>query len=383
MRQLVCVVMCVLGAALAGCAAKGAEPVDDDVATTLERPSFEAFRADVVQDEEGVFIYDGDLTAQDEAGLRRLYEELFPAEGALIVQNVGGSDRIWSATQKHQLTYCVSRTFGTRHAAVVAAMAEATDDWMMAADVSFQYLSEEDDNCTASNPRVLFDIRPTSTTSYLARAFFPGYSRSQRNILVSTTAFSSRTPLVGVIRHELGHVLGFLHEHIRRPSTPCPEGGSYRGVTAYDPGSVMHYPQCGGTNFRLDLSPLDVTGAAAVYGDPVSATPEPPPPPPPAGTARTGSASSSVSRGAEVPFQPLTVLEGSDFSVQMTGTGDADLYVRFGAAPTTSAYHCRPYAGDSNERCDLTVPAGESQAYIMVRGYTAASFRIDVSWVQP
>jgi len=45
----------------------------------------------------------------------------------------------------------------------------------------------------------------------------------------------------GVFRHELGHVLGLRHEHIRAPGTFCTEDSSWRGVTAYDSASVMHY----------------------------------------------------------------------------------------------------------------------------------------------
>ena len=38
------------------------------------------------------------------------------------------------------------------------------------------------------------------------------------------------------------------------------------------------------------------------------------------------------------------------------GSGDADLYVRFGAEPTTSTYDCRPYRNGNNESCDFTSP---------------------------
>lgn len=53
------------------------------------------------------------------------------------------------------------------------------------------------------------------------------------------------------------------------------------------------------------------------------------------------------------------------------GTGDADLYVRFGAAPTTSTYDCRPYLSGNNETCNITAQAGTY--YIMVRAYSAFS----------
>lgn len=51
-------------------------------------------------------------------------------------------------------------------------------------------------------------------------------------------------------------------------------------------------------------------------------------------------------------------------------TGDADLYVRFGAAPTTSAYDCRPYLDGSNESCNYATPATGTY-HVMVRGFSA------------
>ncbi len=51
-------------------------------------------------------------------------------------------------------------------------------------------------------------------------------------------------------------------------------------------------------------------------------------------------------------------------------TGDADLHVRFGSAPTTTAYDCRPYQTGNTERCTLTQPTAGTY-YLMVRGYSA------------
>jgi hypothetical protein len=56
---------------------------------------------------------------------------------------------------------------------------------------------------------------------------------------------------------------------------------------------------------------------------------------------------------------------------QMTGTtGDADLYVKYGSAPTTSSYDCRPYISGDNEAC--TMPSATAGTwYVMVRGYSS------------
>ena len=53
------------------------------------------------------------------------------------------------------------------------------------------------------------------------------------------------------------------------------------------------------------------------------------------------------------------------------GTGDGDLYVRLGSAPTTSTYDCRPYLTGNNETCSLAPTAGTY--YIRVYGYAAAA----------
>ncbi|WP_343225130.1 S8 family peptidase [Luteimonas sp. MC1750] len=54
------------------------------------------------------------------------------------------------------------------------------------------------------------------------------------------------------------------------------------------------------------------------------------------------------------------------------GTGDADLYVRQGSAPTTTTYTCRPYQGGNNETCTINNPAAGTW-HVMVRGYSAYS----------
>ncbi|TPG07433.1 peptidase [Rhodanobacter glycinis] len=54
------------------------------------------------------------------------------------------------------------------------------------------------------------------------------------------------------------------------------------------------------------------------------------------------------------------------------GTGDADLYVKKGSAPTTSSYDCRPYVSGNTETCTFNSPAAATY-YIKLRGYTAFS----------
>ncbi|MEO7012994.1 MAG: pre-peptidase C-terminal domain-containing protein, partial [Dokdonella sp.] len=54
------------------------------------------------------------------------------------------------------------------------------------------------------------------------------------------------------------------------------------------------------------------------------------------------------------------------------GTGDADLYVRLGSAPTTSSYTCRPYNAGNSETCSFATPTAGTY-YVKIRAYAAFS----------
>ncbi len=68
------------------------------------------------------------------------------------------------------------------------------------------------------------------------------------------------------MRHELGHTIGLRHEHTRPESGTCFEDNNWRALTSYDAASVMHYPQCNGSNNGdLNLTAADKAGVAALY----------------------------------------------------------------------------------------------------------------------
>lgn len=85
--------------------------------------------------------------------------------------------------------------------------------------------------------------------------------------------------------------------------------------------------------------------------------------------------SGTVARSAERRWQ-IADLAAGRYRFTMTGTGDADLYVRVGAAPTTRTYDCRPYKSNSTEECSVTLSA-PGTIHVMVRGY-ASSSRFDL-----
>jgi serralysin len=255
------------GVALVGCG--GPEASSEE-----KIPTFEEFQASAIADVENpdIVIVNGD-EAIARKDMQAYYDNFVASdvgtnEGSLAVYYLG-YDVKYSATQARNLTYCISSsTFGTRYSTMVSAMNSATAAWEATANVNFIHSSSYDSNCTASQTGVFFDVRMVSGQSYLARAFFPNSSRSGRNILVDSSSFGSISPwtLTGVLRHELGHVLGFRHEHTRSTASGCYEDANWRGLTSYDRYSVMHYPQCNGLQTGdLVLTSSDKTGARALY----------------------------------------------------------------------------------------------------------------------
>ncbi|HZI13670.1 MAG TPA: M57 family metalloprotease [Myxococcus sp.] len=259
---------------LGGC---GAEPEGTAKAVGPEVLSWEEFRAGVFQEPgSGVFIANGDEVFPDEASLRDFHAAYVQERtqgvrrDGLAVMYRNNARAKWTPVQALNLTYCVSTAFGTRYNTVVAAMQQAAEAWEATARVDFVHASAQDSNCTSANGNVVFDVNPVNVNgAYLARAFFPDQTRSTRNVLIDNTAFTTSPPLTltGILRHELGHALGFRHEHTRPESGTCFEDNQWQALTTYDGASVMHYPQCNGTaGWELVLTTYDRLGAANLYG---------------------------------------------------------------------------------------------------------------------
>lgn len=80
----------------------------------------------------------------------------------------------------------------------------------------------------------------------------------------------------------------------------------------------------------------------------------------------------SGSAGSEQHFT-IQVPAGVSLNIATSGgSGDADLYVRAGAAPSTSVYDCRPYKNGNSESCSFQVTQAATY-HVMIRGYSAFS----------
>jgi hypothetical protein len=182
-----------------------------------------------------------------------------------------------------------------------------------------------------------------------------------------------------VIMHELGHCIGFRHTDYYDRAISC--GGAHTNegdggvgaihiegtpTTAVLNGSVMNSCYSGSSTGIWTAS--DVTALDCLYDTGSCA----PPPPPSYSTIDTQS-NQTAGSGAQTQYGPYDASTYDAIRFQISGgTGDADLYVRFGSAPTTTQYDCRPYLAGNSESCEFN-PASDGDYYVMIRAYSAYS----------
>jgi hypothetical protein len=180
------------------------------------------------------------------------------------------------------LSYAVLRQTFTpsQYDEIVNNMRQATQDWEETCGVKFEHRAQYDDSAPgAPVAQVIFVVRRVDNAPFIASAFFPNDPINRRRMLIDNSQYFNLPPppagfdRVGVLRHELGHVIGCRHEHIRSEAPAVCQGEAlYDAVplTAYDPQSVMHY-FCGNRGSRdLKITTVDRTGAQKIYGPPLN-----------------------------------------------------------------------------------------------------------------
>lgn len=368
-----------------------------------ENLSFEEFQAKVPYIESAKkYLVNGDVGIDSLKKLEEFWRQsilVAPSkaeagtEEFAIAQN-GGLDLIWDTVTRMALTYCVSSEFGARRPAVIEDMEAASGAWEAVAAVDFRYVESEDGQCNSQNNLITFDVRPVNENgAFLAMAFFPNEPRTSRSVLIDESSFhldpAGALTLRGILRHELGHVLGARHEHTRPEAGKCFEDANWRGVTSYDAFSVMHYPQCKGLgDWTLQLTNSDKSGVACIYGpasgfqiDPSICTPI-------KIAVRSTELSfgpAELAAGSSQSYDAIGVQGGTLFEAHMVGEpdapGDADLYLKFDGHAHEADFDCRPFRDDSDESCVVNVPIGASSATLMVHGNKYSKYKLNIKYV--
>ncbi|WP_196139978.1 proprotein convertase P-domain-containing protein [Aliikangiella sp. G2MR2-5] len=190
--------------------------------------------------------------------------------------------------------------------------------------------------------------------------------------------------------HEVGHLQAARHNPENDPTdTPYAFGhgyqygsGGWRTVMAYNcsggctrinwwsnPNKTRGGVAMGTTHSNDNARVLNLTAAtmASFKGDGT--------PPPGDNKLTNGQAVSNLSgaKGDQIHYTLEVPATANSLSfVTSGGSGDADLYVKFGAKPTTSNYDCRPWKNGNNETCNIdNIQSGTY--YVMLNGYSSFS----------
>lgn len=156
---------------------------------------------------------------------------------------------------------------------------QASSDWQGLCNIKLEYHPEKDQlPYSATNPQginfmvIYGEINPGDDPNVIAMAFYKNELYNKVNVFPAYFQ-DIAVSKPGVLRHEIGHILGFRHEQLSRDAPVECLGqeriGKVRPLTPYDHNSIMHY-MCGMfDNTRMIFTERDTLGSNQIYGPPL------------------------------------------------------------------------------------------------------------------
>ncbi len=247
------------------------------IGAKFDQSKFDSYKASLPKD--GAFyVVEGDLLLNEAElsdyvigkGETGTQEKPVLPNSELLVNLVNGKPDYYREIAKRKLTYAIDRnSFASQeqYDLVVKNVNLAGKEWADACSTcKVQYIYLKQFDASPSHEQVNFIVRLNDVQGrYIAASFFPNYDRLRRYLNIDPSYFTTDFDQVGVLRHELGHTLGYRHEHIRGIAGCYSEDNQWKPLTPYDPESVMHY-FCGGAgSLMLRLTDTDKAGHRKLY----------------------------------------------------------------------------------------------------------------------
>ncbi|HPM20249.1 MAG TPA: pre-peptidase C-terminal domain-containing protein [Thermotogota bacterium] len=254
------------------------------------------------------------------------------------------------------------------------------------------YLSGNNETATYNNPTAgTYYVMIRGYTNFSSVSLTGTYTTSAPPVDPGITTLSNNTPVSGISGARLSQKLykiavpadasaltikmsggsGDADLYTRKGSAPTLSSYDYRPYLSGNNEQVTYTSPAAGDYYIM------IQGYAAYSGVSLLATYQ---------TGTGGEDPTVVSLSDNVPVTNLSGATASqkyyrfDLSQNAAsleiaisgGTGDADLYVRKGALPTTGTYDYRPYLNGNNETVTITNPT-PGVFYIMIRAYSSYS----------
>jgi len=214
--------------------------------------------------------------------------------------------------------------------------------------------NSNEDACSSSPARVNGAITVGSTDKNDRRSSFSNYGTCLdiyapgSNILSAWYNSNSASKSISGTSMAAPHVAGVVALHLEKFPASSPEEVNTALVVAALSEQVKD-AKSSSPNKLLNVEYLNLEPEYLLSGDVI--------------TQISGSNKSENHYAVEVPA-------GANLMVAIqSGNGDADLYIRKGARPSSTNYDCRPYLWGNNETCSLN-DSNKQIYYIMIKGYS-------------
>lgn len=222
------------------------------------------------------YVVEGDIRLVEEEIKPYLHQNkvinaAFSASGAELKVNVGptGEPDIWPKSKRH-LKYAVAKSSfqnESQYQTVVRNTEAAAREWESICNecnLRLEHVSASDQAPSLEEETFIVRMHD-SGGSYIAAAFFPSTEKGERYLDIDPSYFATSFDQIGVLGHEIGHIIGYRHEHIEGIPGCYREDKNWKPLTEYDPHSRMHYFCGGGGTMTLALTELDKKGHIKAY----------------------------------------------------------------------------------------------------------------------